>query len=323
MILIYSNKNDSSTITVCKWLDCFNIKYYILFFDEIISKDFNLTIDNNTIKIKDANSEITLSEQNISGVWYRKYNTNPKELARELRELHPSLNKYIKQELNGLYTVFFDFFNIKKQLGSFDDRIFSKIYQLKCALSIGLDIPNTTILNTLNLLIKVKNAHRNIITKSITDPPDFTGKKYFASTLTSRIEDITKISDNFMPSLVQKEISKLYEIRTFYLNKKFYSSAIFSQNDKQTVIDLRNYNYDKPNRVVPYNLPKLICEKLIKLFAKLNINTGSVDMIKSTDNKYYFLEINPSGIFEEYSVNCNYYLEKQIALYFSKNYEKN
>ena len=105
--------------------------------------------------------------------------------------------------------------------------------------------------------------------------------------------------------------------------------AIFSQNDKQTKVDFRNYNDNKPNRYVPYVLPKNIELKITQLMQKLDLNTGSVDLIKNHDGNYVFLEINPVGQFGMVSEPCNYYLEKIIAEYlinkkdepgFKKNY---
>ena len=89
--------------------------------------------------------------------------------------------------------------------------------------------------------------------------------------------------------------------------------AIFSQNDEQTQLDYRNYNRVKPNRNIPYILPKDIETKLQKLMDKLDLNTGSIDMMVTTEGEYVFLEVNPTGQFGWVSENCNYYLEEKIA----------
>lgn len=83
-------------------------------------------------------------------------------------------------------------------------------------------------------------------------------------------------------------IDKKYEIRTFYLKGKFYSMAIFSQNDSKTVVDFRNYNIEKPNRTVPYNLPKSITHKISQLMRNLEMNCGSIDLIYGKDDEFYF-----------------------------------
>jgi D-alanine-D-alanine ligase-like ATP-grasp enzyme len=48
------------------------------------------------------------------------------------------------------------------------------------------------------------------------------------------------------------------------------------------------------------------------------LDIGSIDMIYTTDNKYVFLEVNPSGQFLGYSDTCNYCIEKKIAEFLIK-----
>lgn len=105
----------------------------------------------------------------------------------------------------------------------------------------------------------------------------------------------------------------MYELRVFVLGKDIYPMVIFSQNDKKTEVDFRNYNDDNPNRTAPYKLPKDINRALLKIFAELNLNTGSADFIRAINGEYYFLEINPLGQFGMTSKPCNYHLEKKIA----------
>jgi glutathione synthase/RimK-type ligase-like ATP-grasp enzyme len=122
-----------------------------------------------------------------------------------------------------------------------------------------------------------------------------------------------------MPSLFQKYIKKKYEIRSFFLGGNFFSMAVMSQSDQKTMIDFRNYNYEKPNRYVPYKLPKVLEKKLQSLMYELNLKTGSIDLIFTEEGKYIFLEVNPIGQFGMTSYPCNYYLESEIAKYLIKN----
>ena len=56
---------------------------------------------------------------------------------------------------------------------------------------------------------------------------------------------------------------------------------------------------------------------------KVELETGSIDMILTKDGKYVFLEINPVGQFGMVSYPCNYFLEKAIAkTLISKKYGK-
>lgn len=123
---------------------------------------------------------------------------------------------------------------------------------------------------------------------------------------------IEELPDYFFPLLVQQYIPKELEIRSFYLGGVFYNAAIISQNDKKTICDFRNYNYEIPNRIIPVELPVLLEQKLSNLMKILNMDTGSIDII-FYKNEYYFLEINPVGQFDMISYPCNYQLDRHIA----------
>jgi hypothetical protein len=56
----------------------------------------------------------------------------------------------------------------------------------------------------------------------------------------------------------------------------------------------------------------------------INLNTGSLDFIKSSkDSNYYFLEVNPSGQFGMTSNPCNYNLHEKIANYLKTKLNEN
>ena len=97
----------------------------------------------------------------------------------------------------------------------------------------------------------------------------------------------------------------------------FYSMAIFSQNDEKTKLDYRNYNREKPNRNVPFQLPEKIETLARKFMEQSQLDTGSIDFIVDEKGEFIFLEVNPNGQFDWLSNNCNYYIEKKIAKYLS------
>lgn len=60
-------------------------------------------------------------------------------------------------------------------------------------------------------------------------------------------------------------------------------------------------------------LPMVIETKISQFMNYLNLNIGCIDMILDKENKYYFLEVNPVGQFDQESHQCNYNLYKVIA----------
>ena len=93
----------------------------------------------------------------------------------------------------------------------------------------------------------------------------------------------------------------------------FTSVAIFSQADDQTKVDYRKYNLKTPNRVIPYQLPAEIEHKLALLNERLGLNTGSIDLIVDREGQFYFLEVNPTGQFQDLSESCNLSIDRRIA----------
>lgn len=192
----------------------------------------------------------------------------------------------------------------------------NKLIDLHKAKSVGLSVPETHIVCTKAELVDLFSKSKNWITKSIKDPIAIQeNDKHYSAGFTSRLTEsiLDELPETFYPSLIQEEIEKEVELRISYLKGRFYSMAIFSQNDKQTAIDYRHYNDEKPNRNVPYQIPETIKAKLNQLMQKLELNTGSIDVILSKKNEYVFLEVNPVGQLDWVSGNCNYYVERKIA----------
>lgn len=189
-----------------------------------------------------------------------------------------------------------------------------------------MNVPKTYILNNkYNLKRVLKKKKARIVSKSLTNTNfiSYDNDIYLNYTDIIYEEDLEFIPDVFNYTIFQEEIEKEFEIRSFFIDGKFYSMAIFSQSHEQTKIDFRKYNLLKPNRNIPFILPSSIEIKLAKFLSISKINSGSFDLIKSKNGKYYFLEINPYGQYDMVSLPCNYNIDKIISeLLILKNEEK-
>jgi glutathione synthase/RimK-type ligase-like ATP-grasp enzyme len=67
--------------------------------------------------------------------------------------------------------------------------------------------------------------------------------------------------------------------------------------------------------MVPYRVPDEVASKVVTLMNRLDLETGSLDLIRAVDGKTYFLEVNPVGQFGMVSKPCNYHLERRVAEY--------
>ncbi|WP_027386085.1 grasp-with-spasm system ATP-grasp peptide maturase [Chryseobacterium gregarium] len=303
MVLILSNKNDFTTNLVQDWL-----YHYGKEVTRINSYITDLSFRTNNIFIKSETDEhIDLND--VKSFWYRKGSiikpmiTNHQTIKSEF-EITEGYISYLLRE--------------KKGIGHYQQAMnLNKLIVLQTAKKNGLNIPETYVLDNkedLSNLIS-ENKNREFITKMKTESSMFqfqdTASIIYTNVLNEKF--IKSFPERFAPSLIQEKIEKLMEIRTFFLNGKTWSMAIFSQNDDQTKDDYRRYNNKKPNRHTLFKLPKNLEDKLCLVMNDLNLDTGSIDWILTRGNQYYFLEVNPTGQFSNMSMTCNYPLEKLIA----------
>ena len=318
MILILSqSKNDSCTEDILQWISYYKGSAKRINGEDLINNKFTFSID----KSKENNFQFDAATfEDVNVVFYRRYKSKelfPNGLNLENLNYH-KLKMHINKEFKKLYDYFInDTLKNAKHISSLSkENNLNKIVVLKTALESGLLIPETIVTNNKSDLKIFLDKKGECIVKPIGECEMFFDKNFSYKMLTERITslELNKIPSDFLASLIQENIIKAYELRVFYFFGEFYAMAIFSQNDEQTKTDFRNYNSEKPNRTVPYKLPGNIENKLRVLMQKLDLETGSIDLIKSTNGEYYFLEINPNGQFGMTSYPCNYNLEEKVAL---------
>jgi len=322
MILIISTHlGEYTTDLVIDWLDFKKIKYKRINGVDLLKG--NLKIDFNCVEVSIKDETINLSD--INTFWFRRllpYNYFLSEygVLTKNKNLNIELIRNIQSEYNRIRDFISFFYKEKNWLSQIDGSSLNKIEVLHNAKQLGLMIPNSIITTSKNEIIKFRKKYANIIVKSISEalglPID--NEAFISYTYSISNSDMDNLPEFFYPSLIQENIDKDYELRIFYLSGSFYSMAIFSQNDEQTKTDFRVYNKEKPNRNVPFILPKNIEVKLDLLMKKMNLNCGSIDMIKSENGEYVFLEINPIGQFGMVSKPCNYFLEEKVACFLNK-----
>lgn len=320
MIIIVSYEQDHSTNDVIKYLRKKNIKYlrignenYITSININIGKktSVELFIDNHSVFLKD-----------ITAFWYRKndiklFDQIEIDLIQEESLLNsPKLSEYLSiTEKKSIRDYLIHELEKKKHIGNINKGNGNKLISFSIANEVGLSIPETFISSNLQWLKSKLLRLPKLIAKPIEDAY---GDRHNGIQVVSSYELIDQKSfknkaDVIFPSCLQEYVNKKIELRIFYLKGDFYSMAIFSQSDEKTKIDFRNYNNEKPNRMVPYKLPKSIEMKLSNFMKKMGLNTGSIDMILTDNNEYIFLEVNPAGQYGMISEFCNYNLDRLIA----------
>lgn len=324
IIVISQHTAEHTTDHVVDWLDYYGAKFYR--FNGIESL-YELTYYSGK-KHSGLSSESKLHDllQDSSNIiWYRRWIA--KEYYYIIGEISDSISlnrtviDYIQDESNVLRKYLLEKISCKKMLSDFSHLAINKLKVLEVANAVGLLIPEGIVTSSKKNLIEFSERYPKVIVKNLSDPTFIQYNKQFYATYTSILNEefLAKLPNVFFPSLVQEYIEKLFEIRVFYLDKKCFPMAIFSQENKKTEVDFRKYDFRKPNRNVPYQLPLYIEVQLHQIMEELHLNCGSIDLIKTPENKYYFLEINPIGQFGMVSEPCNFFLEEKVAQWLIKN----
>jgi ATP-GRASP peptide maturase of grasp-with-spasm system len=320
-IVIITNEDDHSTNVVLNWLYHFNQTVYRINGKTLLEIDV-IEISENNIVIR--NNDNIIKYNDIKAFWHRRSNFKivPFTTSKTKKPFVFSnqLEFHLKNELKKLDEFLHYKFMQKKSIGNLFNTDINKLITLDIVKHVGLHIPPTLITTCKQELTDFKKKFCKLIIKSISEGILFSsieiGSVYNYTSVLSE-ELFKNLSSKFPLTLFQAQVEKKYELRIFYFHDCFFSMAIFSQDDIQTSIDFRKYNNQKPNRTVPFDLPKDQKEKLRALMKKLELNTGSIDMAVDMNNEYIFFEVNPIGQFGMTSFPCNFYLEKKIAEFLS------
>lgn len=332
-ILIITTSGDTSTDFVMDWvsyLDEKSIRYNVDLdsLDSSCPVSFEYGMSHNDSELKIQNK--TFSSNEIKAVWFRKFfipkiDQYIRESTSNRVDISTIINHNEREFSSGMFAIFNSWLLNKQTLGSRIINQPSKMEMLIAAKKVGIEIPNTLITSEKSKLELFIKKNKKVVTKAIKNVELFVKKEnnqknIFASMYTELLDEnlMKKIPNHFFISLFQEALDKEIEIRTFYLNGKTYSSAIFSQLDNQTNIDFRMYNFKNPNRTVPYKLPSILNTKVKELMNALGLKTGSIDFVKTQDGRTVFLEVNPWGQYGMVSGPCNYYLDEKIAKYLIK-----
>ncbi|HEX4961026.1 MAG TPA: grasp-with-spasm system ATP-grasp peptide maturase [Thermoanaerobaculia bacterium] len=287
---------------------------------------------NFSIVLKTGEAEIDIEEfkvnlHQIQVVWFRRWSERQpfqginmlSENSPESHDVSQRAAEHLSSELRRISSFLFSELKHAIWLSHPSTASPDKLRTLKLAASVGLSTPHTLVTTSRKRLLQFAH-HHPLITKAIGDVDffqiGFTAHLMYTQELSADLLDA--LPEKFFPSLFQEKLEKRYELRIFYLAGNCYTSAIFSQSDPKTSIDFRKYNHKKPNRVVPYKLEADMEDKIRHLMDLLELETGSLDLIKTIDGRLVFLEVNPIGQFGMVSSPCNYHLEHRVAEFLAE-----
>lgn len=302
MILIYSKDVDDFVNQV---VDCLE-EAFVRFSesDKININEMEFSDENSSYIIKNEYLQNSNLEE-VKSVWFnggvvRSYNDEYEDKCYEV--------------LNDAFLMQKNCYKLGKRTADFE---FNRLDVMLEAKQQGLKIPHTLLTGNKSKLKNFFDLHNNrngIISKRILDSYFYEDEQYkynFNLTFPITPEIITEVPDEFAISFFQERIIADFEIRVIYVDGTIYAACIYNFDD--TTIDYRTKLVSMENlRIIPFQLPIEIEEKLDKVFKRFNMNYGSADLMYS-NNDYYFLEINPTGQVSFINNACNFHIENFLA----------
>jgi len=282
MILIITHKGDFTADYVINKLNKRHIKYKRFNCEDLFQNPF-------AIKFNGKMEYTILNEYDYKSVWFRRT---------KLPEFSGLKNSELFYVINETECFFKNlFYSLSSKWLSKPHAVYAaenKLLQLKTAQQIGFNIPKTLITNSKDELLNFYLENKeDIIIKPLYQTKIQSGESdefIFTNPIPKNIIDEIDHFD-LTPCIFQQNIAKEYEIRATLVGEQVFSSAVYSQEDYETKADWRK----KKLKFVKTTLPEEIERLCIQILKQLNLEFGAIDLIKTPQGEYVFLEINPNG----------------------------
>jgi glutathione synthase/RimK-type ligase-like ATP-grasp enzyme len=283
MILIITHKGDYTADFVIDRLNKLEIPYFRFNCEDCLSQNIQLSFD--TDKQLLSLNGIT----QFHSVWYRR----TKSPSIPMREKSEYL--YLLNEVDTFMRNIFGMIKAKWISNPYAiEKAENKFLQLSLAAQLGLSIPKTLITTNVNELQLFLNANKKSIIKPVSRSRILDSGNEEKLIFTSIIPDNVKETiDEFevTPAIFQEYIEKDYEIRVTVIGGEVFSAKVDSQSNRDSSVDWRK----KPLTFEKYDLPEPIADKCRRMLEHLELAFGAFDFIKTQNNDYCFLELNPNG----------------------------
>ena len=313
-IALIGQKTDPHIIGISNELKKINENYVII--DQFSSNDsFYVTYENDLSECNLRLGNLSFNKGEIKSVW----NTSALKVTIDSEVVEASKKFILAEWTEGIRSLWN---SIETKWVNSPESILNssnRLSQLKIANEIGLSTPKSLITNDPKKLNDFfYSCNRNIVTKTLNSSQGLPNKKMIFTTKIGE-KELVKSSDlQYAPCMFQEYIPKKTEFRITIIDKKIHTAEIHSQNSDKTKDDWRNYDdFDK----TPYmkaELPKDVEEKLLKIMTELGLVFGAIDMIRTPNDDFVFLEINANGRWWWIQELTKMNIAKDIALDLSK-----
>lgn len=222
----------------------------------------------------------------VGAVWYRRI--RPYEFHEDLQDHTAKL--FAWSEANeALLGVWYSLDCYWMNPPTADEVSQRKVRQLQVARRVGLSIPDTLVTNQPDAARQFVEAHGvgRVVRKAFRNIAQAPRETHLL-----REEDLALLdSVRYTPVIFQRFVPAGLDLRVTVVEDDIFAAAITSED---------RYAADyRPGlgsaKVVPYELPPAVAEKLLELMKIFGLQFGAVDFRVTPDGDHVFLEVNPAG----------------------------
>ena len=299
--LVIANKNDFTSDFICIRLDELKKRYLRINRDEFQSYKIMWNINSGNLSIIIDDNKYTINDK-LKAVYYRApvYIRYYSKTTKEEQLYKSQWMAFIKN------LMYFDQ-ALWMNNPSLTYRAENKMLQLKYAKNTGFNIPMTKVINSTDNEL---DDDKKYVIKSIdTLLLRYDDKEAFLYTNILTGKEINSSQLSLAPVVVQEFLNPKIDLRVTVIKDEVYTTQIL-KNKEGTYGDWRKEKDDV--KFIQYNLPQDIEEKCISLVNKLGLIYGGIDLAIVND-KYYFIEINPTGEWAWLVENPGFKIDEKIV----------
>lgn len=295
MILIVTNGQDRHVPLVTGHFRQKGMRYFQLNIEDFpshVQLSINAEGGNITGCFKFECETVLFSE--ITSVWYRK----PLSPVASANIQSAKTRAFIEHESSAILRMVWNALNVfwvNHPLAI--QRANSRLLQWRLAAQLGFMTPKTVITNNPDVASAFLSSVPGptvvkVIDQTIADTDQ--GKRSMYTKLVDQavVNEIDRVA--LSPCIFQEYIEKDVELRATVVGSRVFVCEIHSQETERTRVDWRRYDFRHTPHVVG-TLPEDVEERCRQLVRNLGLAFGAIDLIRTKEGRYVFLEINANG----------------------------
>jgi glutathione synthase/RimK-type ligase-like ATP-grasp enzyme len=170
----------------------------------------------------------------------------------------------------------------------------NKLTQLQVAQRLGFFIPRTLVTNDAFAAREFVRAVPEAIAKPIGGSrAEIDGLGWCLFTHPVKEGDLSETAMQIAPCIFQERLPRKSDVRVTVVGRQVFAAEIFVRAAGSEV-DWRAVN-PQDLRYEPHKLPDALEELCRSMLERLDLRYGCFDFIRTPDDRYVFLEVNPSG----------------------------